>query len=294
MRHPLILIACALMWEKAARKHGRTGGSGRIAFLLAATLAIPPAVAAPKVWIFNGDPGDDEHHEFHQKNLRDLRQAFTGFYGLPGENVRVFYGPREAGYDGVCTRETLLAELGEAAAATREAESVWIIFQGHANSVPGGALFNLPGPDVSPREMAEALKDADPETPLVIFATTAASDAFLRPLSAPGRIVVTANSTGDPENETDFPIALAAVLGTRGTDANRDGFVSVTEIFKACHAKIVEMAEQGGHMIREHAALDGDGDGKATRRPADADAEPASRVGLHIGGRSNPNATGFD
>ncbi len=264
--------------------------AGAAAFVM--TCLPSHAAGSPKIWIFNGDPGDEAHHERYEKNLTSLRETLHRTYAVPAADLRIFYGPEETGYHGVCTRETMLAELGEAAAATRDGRPAWIILQGHANSIPGGAVFNLPGPDVSARDMAGALEKADPETALVIFVTTAASERFLRPLAAPGRIVITANSSGDPENETDFPLALAAALEAAGTDADGDGFVSVTEIFKACHAKIESMAAEAGYMIREHAQMDGNGDGRATRRPAAADAGPASEVGLHIGG--GPAGRSFD
>ena len=254
-----------------------------------------PAFAGPKVWIFSGDPGDDLHHEFYQKNLTSLRKIFTQTYGVSSKDLKIFYGPKDAGYDGVCSKEVLLAELKLAAAATKDKSPVWIILQGHANSIPGGVLFNLPGPDASAREIAEALEDAVPETPLVIFAATAASEQYLRPLAGPGRIVVTANSAGDPENQTDFPIALTAALESKETDTDHDGVVTVTELFKACHAQIEAMCTKAGFMVREHSQMDGNGDGRATRRPAIIDAEPASKTGLRIGGeKTDGPVPGFD
>lgn len=274
--------------------HAKRRRAARVSLISLALLA-SAAVAGPKVWVFCGDPGDDEHHELYQKNLTELRKIFTRTYGVAGQNLKIFYGPKDAGYEGICTKEALLAELKQAAAATKEKTPVWLIFQGHANSIPGGVLFNLPGPDASAREIAEALEGSAPETPLVIIATTAASEHYLRPLAAPGRIVITANSPGDPENQTDFPLALTAALEAKETDADRDGIVSVTELFKACHANIESMCAREGFMIQEHPQMDGNGDGRATRRPAIIDAEPASKVGLRLGGeKSDGPVPGFD
>jgi len=58
--------------------------------------------------------------------------------------------------------------------------------------------------------------------------------------------------------------------------------VSVTELFLACHAHVQQIYGRGGYMIKEHAQLDGNGDGRATQRPSPADAEPAAAVGLRI------------
>jgi len=244
------------------------------------------AESGPKIWVFVGDPGDQAHHEGYEKLLASMRKAFAEFYAIPAVNINIFYGPAEAGYAGISRRETVLAELGKAAAATHDesCSSVWVFFIGHANSVPGGSFFNLPGPDVSPRDVSGALKEAAPEKPLVTFVTFTTSEAFLRPLAAPGRIVVTANSAGDEENETDYPEMLSQSIAAKTTDADKDGFVSVTEIFTDCHARIERMNTANGYVIREHGQMDGDGDGRGTNRPAPQDAIPGSKVGLRIGG----------
>jgi hypothetical protein len=242
------------------------------------------AASMPRVWILNGTPGDDEHHTFFEKNIARLRKAFTGRFGIPAENLTVLYGPQSAGYDGACTREALLSELAKAAESTHQpnAAPVWLIFQGHANAIAGGANFNLPGPDASVREIGDALKAAAPKSTIVVLATTACAGAFVRPLGAPGRMVIAATTPADPENETEFPEALASALEDAATDADHDGTVTVTELFLACHARVQEIYTKGGFMVKEHAQLDGDGDGRATQRPSPKDAEAASHAGLRI------------
>ena len=91
-----------------------------------------------------------------------------------------------------------------------------------------------------------------------------------------------ATTPKDPENETDFPEALALALQSATTDSNGDGLVSVTELFLACHAHVQQIYTRGGFMIKEHAQLDGNGDGRGTQRPSPADAEPAASVGLRL------------
>ena len=277
------LIACAAMpprkWFLALLACFVASGEASI---FAADNAKPADDAKPRVWIFNGTPGDDEHHAFYETNLAKLKKTFTERFGIPRERITVLYGPKEAGYDGPCTREALLGEISKAVSATREASPVWLIFQGHANRIPGGANFNLPGRDVTAREIGEALKPAAANARIVAIATTTCAEAFVRPLSAPGRMIIAATTPADPENETEFPEALATALESAGTDSNRDGTVSVAELFLACHAHVQQIYGRGGYMIKEHAQLDGNGDGRATQRPSPADAEPAATVGLRI------------
>lgn len=259
------------------------------AALFSLIFSLTPSWAGPKIWIFNGDPGDELHHEKFEKNLAALKKSFTGTYAIPEKDVKIFYGPKEAGYDGICSKENVLAELKEAVAATKDKDctTVWIILLGHANSIPGSSLFNLPGPDLSPREFAEALKEAAADKPLVFINTTTASEPYVKALAAPSRFVITANSRGDAETETDYPQALTTALAEHATsDANKDGFLSVAELFQAAHAKLETTLTAGGYVIQEHSQLDGNGDGQATRRPAAIDGEPASTVGLRVGGGS--------
>ena len=250
------------------------------------TAQSPINTATPRVWIFNGTPGDDEHHEFYEANLASLRKSLTGRFAVPAERITVLYGPKSAGYDGPCTREALLAELAKVVAYTKQpgAGAAWIILEGHANPVKGGAMFNLPGPDVSMREIGEALKECSPQVPLVTLGTTTESADLVRWVSGPGRLIVSATTSGDPESETEFPRALAQALAADASDSNRDGVLSLTELFLATNAAVLAIYKQGGFIVKEHAQLDGNGDGKATQRPAPEDAAPADRIGLAIGG----------
>lgn len=240
--------------------------------------------SAPRIWIFNGLPGDEEHHQFFEKNLAAIRKAFTNRFQIPAENISILYGPKEAGYLNTASRENVLTELEKIVQHSQkpDASPVWIIFHGHANRIPGGANLNLPGPDLSSKDIARALHKFSTESTLVILATTAASSDFLRDLSGPGRIVIAANSPKDPVSEPDFPLGLSMALASAELDADKDNLVSVLELFRACKQQILSLYESQGYMVREHAQLDGNGDGRGTQRPASEDGDPASKVTLPI------------
>src|SRR5215207_1059990 len=148
--------------------------------IASATLHAQEAVN-PRIWIFNGTPGDAEHHEFYVKNLERLRNTLKSRFGMPAEKMTVLYGPKDEGYDGPCTREALLGELAKAANYTRQpnAGPVWLIFQGHANRIPGGLNYNLPGPDVNGRDIADALKGAAANAPIVLISTMTCSASLV-------------------------------------------------------------------------------------------------------------------
>ena len=261
--------------------------------LVGIAAAQEPAAApkAPRVWIFNGTPGDDEHHAFYEGNLVKLRHAFTQRLGVPAENLTVLYGPKSAGYDGVCTRENVLAEIGRAVGVAAADQPVWLIFEGHSNPTAAGANFNLAGPDVTSRELHDALAAVKKDAQFVIIFTTSSSGRFLHWIAGPGRLVITATLDSEEDNETEFPHVLASVLDDPASDANRDGKLSLLEIFNACNGGVKAVYERGGFMQRERAMLDGNGDRRGTQRPAREDAEPASKVAFTI---AVPHKKSFD
>ena len=239
----------------------------------------------PKILIFNGLPGDEAHHQFFEKNLSEIRNTLLHRFKIPEQRISIYYGPKEAGYAGPATRENVLAALknvqSESDSETHPSP-VWLIFQGHANRIPGGANLNLPGPDLSTKDLARALKDFPEERPLVIIATTAAASDFLKALSGKHRIIIAASGPRDPVTEPEFPSAFSSALAAKETDTNGDGKVSTLELYLATKQKVIQMYEENKYMIREHTQLDGNGDGQGTQRPAEEDAALAKEIAFII------------
>ncbi|MEO5915358.1 MAG: hypothetical protein ABIS50_14085 [Luteolibacter sp.] len=252
----------------------------RTTFLLATAIGSFLATAADeRVWIFTGLPGDEEHHADFEKTLGSLKTGFTQRLGVSPENIAVYYGPKSAGYAGEATRENILAAVKEIAAMTKQSPSIahWIIFMGHANGIRGGAQVNLPGADLNSMDLAVALAECNEAAPLTFIFTHTASAPFLRPLAAPGRVIITATAPGGMENETEFPASLAESINDRKSDANKDGKLDANEIFLATRERVLKRYQAENLIVRESALLDGDGDGRGTQRPAEIDASSAAK-----------------
>jgi hypothetical protein len=107
----------------------------------------------------------------------------------------------------------------------------------------------------------------------VFWMTTSASGWFVRALSAPGRIVIAATAADEEYNETEFPQALAAVarLPARELDADKDGKVSVLEVYRRTVKEVEARFAADRRVPTEHAQLDDNGDGVGTEEPVLAD-----------------------
>ena len=243
----------------------------------------------PRVLVFAGNPGDEEHHATYEGLLGSLSATFIKRFGIPQDRLTVLYGPKEAGYAGVCDRENLKSEMSRLRAACEAGDQspVWIILIGHANKVRGGALLNLPGPDISMRDLGREVAQIPKEVPVVVWGTNTLSQPLIRAAKGPQRAVVSATGPKDPENETEFPLALAAALKEEATDTDGDGRVTVPELFLATRSKVRSVYESGGFVIKEQALLDGNGDGRGTSRPSRPDIEGGDRFFLTLSNQAS-------
>jgi hypothetical protein len=144
-------------------------------------------------------------------------------------------------------------------------DPLWLVLIGHGTFDGQEARFNLRGPDVSARELAEWLRPM--RRPLVVINTTSASAPFLNPLSGTNRIAITATRSGSEQNFTRFGEHFARALDGPASDLDQDGQVSVLEAFLTAAAGVREFYQTEGRLATEHALLDDNGDGRGT--PAD-------------------------
>ena len=232
-----------------------------------------PGVDSPRVWIFSGHPGDEEHRELFSQCQSDLRDVLTQQYEVAIDSCRGLS-------DTACSRPALEAELNAVAAASLSPQPVWLFFLGHANATADGANYNLHGPDISARHLGGLLRRVNGPAPLVVFFTTSSSGAFLRPLARPGRVVVTATMPRGETNETFFPHELVAALRDPTTDGDGDGAVNVLELFRQTKQRVAQRFATEELAQTEHALLDGTGDGVGAIDPVGAEAEAAGQARL--------------
>ncbi len=150
--------------------------------------------------------------------------------------------------------ERILTEQSQGPPAT-----LWLVLIGHGTYDGRTARFNLRGPDLSASDLAEWLK---PLPGAVAVINTASSSApFLKELSAPGRITITATKSGFEQNFARFGGYLAEAITDPEADLDKDGQTSLLEAFlKASHA-VAEFYKAAGRLATEHALLDDNGDG---------------------------------
>ena len=145
------------------------------------------------------------------------------------------------------------------------ATALWLVLIGHGTFDGRTAKFNLRGPDVSADELAEWLKPT--VRPVAVINMASSSAPFLKKLSGPGRVVVTATKSGFEHNYARFGQYIAQAIIEPGADLDKDGQTSLLEAFLTASARVEEFYSAAGRLATEHALLDDNGDTLGT--PAD-------------------------
>jgi hypothetical protein len=237
--------------------HPAPQGAGVIALL--ALLASTPAATTPpaadartSVVVVVGAPGTAEYGgrfaawaESWKKACAQADAALA-VIGLEGG------GPPD--------RDRLMAALAREVA--RPAGDLWLVLLGHGTFDGRSAKFNLRGADVSADELAAWLKPA--RRPLVIIDAAPASAPFIKALSGPDRVVVTATRSGREQNATRLGGFLAESIADPAADLDKDGQTSLLEAFLVAAKRVDASFSEAGLLATEHALLDDNGDGLGT------------------------------
>lgn len=277
---------------------------GAVALGVLAAAPIGPATTAfeleaqarTRALVVVGLGGTAEYRERFHDQARTLRDGLVEQHGLDAGDV-VYLGERvEIDPESIAdrsTRENVLGVLERFAAASAPEDRVLVVLIGHGTSGAGGEAFNLPGPDIGPSDLAEALAAFD-STPVAFVHTGSGSGAYLEPLSGPDRIVITATRTGRELNATRFGEHFVAALSGEGADIDRDGRISLLEAYTYARDEVARYYESENQIQTEHAMLDDDGDGTGTHE-AGPDAADGRLAGTFaFGGRVQTDAPETD
>jgi hypothetical protein len=237
-----------------------------MALLLAGnrTTAGPQVEAAAKsrALIIVGLPGDAEHEKLFADTARQWRDWLTDSLDF---EVTVLFGrsgkPPLA--NAPATREAIENAIADLKKSLRAEDRLWVFFLGHGDYDGERASFHLPGRDLHAGDLGKLFAEIACKEQ-VFWLTHAVSDRFVKPLSAKGRIVIAA--TADEEfNETEFPQALATVIGKLRPDNGEK--LSILDLYRRTVAEVEARFAADKRVPTEHAQLDDNGDGAGTEQP---------------------------
>ena len=210
--------------------------------------------------IISGPGGEEEYIKKFAKWSQELNSALLDKLGFAPENVTLLT-------EG--TPKSTAIEVRNAFTALRSNckpdNTVFIFFIGHGSFDDKLAKFNLVGPDINVTEYASLIK-ALPSKRVVVINMATASGEFIKPLSMPGHITITATKSGMETNATHFPEYFIKALTTKESDADQNNRISVLEAFNYTTLQLEKFFKEQNRLVTEHAMLDDNGDGKGSEK----------------------------
>jgi hypothetical protein len=284
---PLLLLA---------QNSDPAASSGRAAPETSATQAAkgPVATATRRAIILCGLPGDADHRKLFGESLELIYSGLTEHHGFKAENVHVLWadepvekdGPGVKATRGTSQREVLAKTVENIRASLAPSDALWVFVLGHGHYDVRQSWLNLPGPDISHVEFGKLFAGLNCKEQ-VFFITTPCSGFFIKPLSQPGRIVITATEADLEVNETNFPHKLAKAIGSPPSygefDLDQDRQVTLLDVYLWAARETAQEYVSGELAATEHAQIDDSGDSRASELQIDYLPEA-------LGGRLRPGA----
>lgn len=221
-----------------------------------------------------------------------LVEAACGPWGVDEANVTWLAEDVRRDPDRISGRATSAAldsAFTQLAARSRPGDVVAVFLIGHGSGSGIESKLSLPGPDPTAAQYGRWLDRLVGRTVVAVVAASGSGD-FLPVLSRPGRIVITATASSSERNESLFASRFAHGLASLDADADKDGRVSVLESFLYAQREVAAAYEADNRLQTEHAQLDDNGDGQATRTPA-ADGSSDGSLSRRVTFGAQPAAT---
>jgi hypothetical protein len=230
------------------------GGSMKYSFLF---LLCAGWASATTFYVNLGGLGGQEDYESRFKaNVEELNKL-TG--GSPGAKVLSASGAE-------ATKAKIRELFGEVARSAKAEDTVVVTLIGHGTHDGEMYKFNLAGPDVTAREIAQWMAPVAAKKQVLVN-TTSCSGGSLQELKKDGRTVITATKSGTERLATVFSRYWIEALRDPQADADKNEVVTALEAYRYAEAKVTKYFESNKKLATEHPMLVDTGAGEALRVP---------------------------
>ena len=215
------------------------------ALAFASACAFPAVAADDYLILVSGLGGDPDFQEAFDEQAAQLHEAALSL-GID-ESRAILLSGEEA------TKENILSSLANLNSASDDLVQLHLI--GHGSFDGNQYKFNIPGPDITALELAEAL-NAVPASQMVAVMTSASGAAMER-LRADNRLVITATKSGLQKNASVFSRFWAEGANRSQADLNKNEIVSISELYAYAAEGVTNYYEAEGLIASEASLFEG-------------------------------------
>jgi hypothetical protein len=230
-----------------------------------AILAAPVARADDFALLIGGLGAEEPYRTEFARTLTSVRKQMIESQGYKASNIRFLAEKAGGDYpvDTTPTLENVRAEFERLRSETGTSDTLLVILLGHGQSDFAEAKFNLPGPDLSAKEL-RAMLDAVASLDQRLILVFPCSGHFSQELSARDRAIV-ASCDGPREiyHSVAAPFLVQAFQGILA-DGNRNGETTLYELFEFMSRETADFYKSHNLLQTEHPSIEDDGDHKVS------------------------------
>ncbi|MGI9076745.1 MAG: hypothetical protein ACR2G6_05355 [Gemmatimonadaceae bacterium] len=246
-----------------------------------------PTTPATYLLVVTGLGGEPQYRRaFHEWSASLVTSAArmgipdSGITWLAEDTTRA-----RARVNALSTRANIERAFSRFAERSVAGDHLLVVLIGHGSTQGDASRFSIPGPDISAADFSRLLAPLARRKITFVNAASASGD-FIRVLSGPDRVIITATKTAFERNETMFPKFFVAALDSAFADTDKDARVSVLEAYVFASREVARAYEKDNRLLTEHSQLDDNGDGVGTAAPAGGSGDGALARTLLLGGGS--------
>ncbi len=215
---------------------------------LAMSCMTQPAQAAVRVLIISGLGGEPGYEQKFETQAKAVASAASRS-GAATKDVVVITGEQ-------ARRTALDPELKKFASAVKSEDQVVIVLIGHGSFDGEEYRFNLPGPDITSKDIL-AFLDSMPASQMLVVNATSASGSVIEQWRKPNRVVITATKSGGERNATRFAEYWVQALSSSEADRDKNEIVTAAEAYDYASKKVADTFKSDASLATEHSRLDG-------------------------------------
>lgn len=223
---------------------------------LALAIALPLHAQRTHVLLVVGLSGQPQFKRSFEASAQSARDAAKNRWGVSDSSVIVLTedSVRTALSSGRSTRENIAQAFLRLSSRVQQGDVLFVMLMGHGSGEGAQSKVNLPGPDATAAEYASWIAGFGKQQVVFVNAATGSGD-FVPVLTAPNRVIVTATKTSNERNESVFLQYFAGALGMDAADADKDGRLSVFEVFRYARTEVGKVYTSSNRMQTEHALV---------------------------------------
>lgn len=217
--------------------------------------------------IVNGIIKDSKDYPAKIRAVEDINLFFQNNAGITTERLKVFIGSKVPTHKdwGISTAENLKGQMDKFAASVNPDDRFVFYYTGQANVVSEVLRLNLPGSDVTHKQLAEWINAIKASSMLIVLDCPGAGLA-VKDFTERGRIIIGA-CTAEQHYSTKFSEYFVPALIDEGSDTNGDGRISVLEAFTSASKGVDDFYRRQSLLTTETPVLEDNSDGFASRQP---------------------------